>query len=110
MPGIGSSDVAVYEDRLDLGVFFEGLSGARNKARGLSGWLWLWELMMVSQIMACEGGIENEELLEGHVARMYTNTCLVFQLKSEEKSKKSIDKRDEKAYRSRIANPRLNQT
>ena len=45
---------------------------------------------MVSQMIACEGGIEGEELVEGHVARMYTNTCLVFQLKRDEKSKRSI--------------------
>lgn len=43
--------------------------------------------MMVSQITAWEGGVDGEdEGLAGQVAWIQTNTCLVFQLKSEEKS------------------------
>lgn len=42
---------------------------------------------MVSQMMAWEGGDEDEEVLvEGQVARMYTKSCFVFQLKSDVKS------------------------
>lgn len=37
MPGRGSSVMVVDGDRLALGSFFEGFSGARSKARGLSG-------------------------------------------------------------------------
>lgn len=43
--------------------------------------------MMVSQITAWEGGVDGEdEGLAGQVAWIQTNTCLVFQLKREEKS------------------------
>lgn len=42
---------------------------------------------MVSQMTACDGGIPEEGELEGHVARMYTNNCFVFQLKRDEKSR-----------------------
>lgn len=43
--------------------------------------------MIVSQITACEGGVDGEdEGLAGQVAWIQTNTCLVFQLKREEKS------------------------
>lgn len=42
---------------------------------------------MVSQITAWEGGVDGEdEGLAGQVAWIQTNTCLVFQLKREEKS------------------------
>jgi hypothetical protein len=43
--------------------------------------------MIVSQIMACDGGVAGEGESEGHVARIYTNSCFVFQLKREVKSK-----------------------
>ncbi len=46
--------------------------------------------MMVSQMMAWEGGAIGD-LLEGHVAWMYTKSCLVFQLKREEKSRGPIN-------------------
>lgn len=43
--------------------------------------------MMVSQITAWEGGVDGEdEGLAGQVAWIQTNTCLVFQLKRDEKS------------------------
>lgn len=43
--------------------------------------------MMVSQITAWEGGVDGEdEGLAGQVAWIQTKTCLVFQLKREEKS------------------------
>lgn len=43
--------------------------------------------MIVSQITAWEGGVDGEdEGLAGQVAWIQTNTCLVFQLKTEEKS------------------------
>lgn len=42
---------------------------------------------MVSQITAWEGGVDGEdEGLAGQVAWIQTKTCLVFQLKREEKS------------------------
>lgn len=43
--------------------------------------------MIVSQITAWEGGVDGEdEGLAGQVAWIQTNTCLVFQLKREERS------------------------
>lgn len=45
--------------------------------------------MIVSQITAWEGGVDGEDEeggLAGQVAWIQTNTCLVFQLKREEKS------------------------
>ena len=52
---------------------------------------------MVSQMMAWEGGTVGEEVDEGYVARIQTKSCLVFQLKREEKSVRSVSKRiDEK--------------
>lgn len=45
--------------------------------------------MIVSQITAWEGGVGGEDEeggLAGQVAWIQTNTCLVFQLKREEKS------------------------
>lgn len=47
---------------------------------------WLSELMMVSQIIAWEGGAVGEGVDEGYVARTQTKSCLVFQLKREVKS------------------------
>lgn len=41
---------------------------------------------MVSQMIAWEGGALDEVLVEGYVAVIQTNSCLVFQLKSEVKS------------------------
>ena len=42
--------------------------------------------MMISQMIAWEGGAEGEDVDEGYVATTQTNSCLVFQLKREEKS------------------------
>lgn len=43
--------------------------------------------MIVSQITAWEGGVDGgDEGLAGQVAWIQTNSCLVFQLKREEKS------------------------
>lgn len=43
--------------------------------------------MMVSQITAWDGGVDGgDEGLAGQVAWIQTKTCLVFQLKREEKS------------------------
>ncbi len=41
---------------------------------------------MVSQIIAWEGGAVGEAVDEGYVARTQTKSCLVFQLKRDEKS------------------------
>ena len=50
------------------------MSPMPRKWRGLKGWSWLGELMIVSQMTACEGGLipdeEEEEELEGHEAMM----------------------------------------
>ena len=41
---------------------------------------------MVSQTIARESGAVGEGVDEGYVARTHTKSCLVFQLKREEKS------------------------
>jgi len=53
---------------------------------GLKGCDWLWELMIVSQITASDGGTADEPLREGYVAVIQTNNCFVFQLNSDVKS------------------------
>ena len=53
---------------------------------GLGGFSCWGELMMVSQITACEGGLLPGDLAEGYDAVTQTKSCLVFQLKSEVRS------------------------
>ncbi len=89
MPGMVSCSF-FGDDFLDLADFFEGFPARPSNFRGLSGGVWEWELMMVSQMIACEGGAR-DDLLEGQVAWMYTKSCLVFQLKREEKSRGMVN-------------------
>lgn len=49
-----------------LGVFESAAPKPKNW-RGLKGWSWLGELMIVSQMTACERGVEEEEEEEGEV-------------------------------------------
>ncbi len=42
--------------------------------------------MIISQMIAWAGGAEGEDTDEGYVATIQTKSCLVFQLKREEKS------------------------
>lgn len=80
MPGLAFSFPVSCDDGEDGLVFCRFLSvGSATPLRpknwrGLKGWSWLGELMIVSQITACEGGIvpDDEEggELEGHEAVM----------------------------------------
>ncbi len=76
-------------DFFALADFFAGAGEGLMNCNGLMerDWDWLCELMMVSQITAWEGGEVGDVFEEGYVAVIHTKSCLVFQLKSEVKSR-----------------------
>lgn len=84
-PGSSSGSCFFVEDSLPLLVLF-GAGRVLRYFTGLNGWDWLCELMMVSQMMAWDGGASGDKLVEGYVAEIQTNNCFVFQLKSDVKS------------------------
>ena len=85
MPGSRSTS-CFFADCLLALMDFLGGGDLANNCRGLKGCDWLWELMMVSQMTACDRDDASED---GYVAATQTNNCLVFQLKREVKSMNS---------------------
>lgn len=88
IPGFNSGSGFFADCFLDLLVFFAGGGADFRSCKGLNGFDWLWELMMVSHMTAWDEGEVEDELEDGYVAVIQTNSCLVFQLKSDVKSKR----------------------
>ena len=87
MPG-SSSASCFFANDFALPDFFEGVGALLSNCSGLRGCDWLRESIIVSQMIAEDGGPLDEVLVEGYVAATQTKTCLVFQLKREVRSVK----------------------
>ena len=60
MPGSGSASGFFADDFFAL-LDFLGGGGLVNNCKGLKGWVWLWELMMVSQMTAWDRDDASED-------------------------------------------------